>query len=261
MLHHYACTLYLNSKVGSVTRNGILFSGLTALFGLALMCTKHHYVAPTTTTSASATVPASAINAAPLIAADSNVAKSTASNQSNISKSFDSSTAVVGNAVGAKSPAREIKVAQAKRNLANLPSAPKAKARVFKAKTAKRKMVRTYSVSAAYACDQTKQPNLVGSICFDFNSSRISAASQAKLNKLAPTLTSQNQIVELAGFADSRGGQGYNQTLSNLRSEAVKAYLVSKGIDASKLTVKAYGSQAGKQFQKQRRVDLKVVQL
>ncbi len=260
MLHDYACTLYLNSKVGSVTRNGIIFSGLTALFGLALMCTKHHYVAPSTTTSASAIVPASAINAAPLIAAESSAAKNTTNNNSNVSKPVDALTAVASNPVGTKSPAREIKVAAAKRNLANLATTPKITKRVVKAKTAKRKLARPYSTAAAYACDQAKRPSIVGSICFDFNSSRMSAASKAKLDKLAPTLSNKNQTVELAGFADSRGPQGYNQTLSNLRSEAVKSYLVSKGIDASKLTVKAYGSQAGQQFQKQRRVDLKVVQ-
>ncbi|WBA19605.1 sortase-associated OmpA-like protein PdsO [Salinivibrio kushneri] len=45
----------------------------------------------------------------------------------------------------------------------------------------------------------------------------------------------------LAGYADPRGRQGYNQALSERRVQAVKDYLVSVGVDPHQLNTVAYG--------------------
>ena len=47
--------------------------------------------------------------------------------------------------------------------------------------------------------------------------------------------------LEIVGFADVRGGERYNQRLSERRAELAKAYLVSKGVPASELEVQAKG--------------------
>ena len=45
----------------------------------------------------------------------------------------------------------------------------------------------------------------------------------------------------LEGHTDNTGKKAANQTLSQQRAESVKAYVVSKGIDAARLETKGYG--------------------
>jgi outer membrane protein OmpA-like peptidoglycan-associated protein/tetratricopeptide (TPR) repeat protein len=50
--------------------------------------------------------------------------------------------------------------------------------------------------------------------------------------------------IELSGHTDNVGSEGLNQKLSQERADAVKAYLVSKGIKADRLAAKGYGSKS-----------------
>jgi outer membrane protein OmpA-like peptidoglycan-associated protein len=111
-------------------------------------------------------------------------------------------------------------------------------------------------------CDNKRDANVVRSICFNFNSDRLSAASKVKLNAVIPTLKDGKQF-ELNGFADAVGKKAYNSNLSERRNTAVLKYLESKGIDASKVSVKSFGSEeAEKQKmgknQRERRVDIRL---
>jgi hypothetical protein len=47
--------------------------------------------------------------------------------------------------------------------------------------------------------------------------------------------------VELGSHTDSRGTFAYNDALSQRRAESAVAYIVSKGIDPSRITAKGYG--------------------
>ena len=47
--------------------------------------------------------------------------------------------------------------------------------------------------------------------------------------------------VEIQGYTDNTGSEKFNLKLSEKRAETVKDYLVSKGIEAGRLTVKGYG--------------------
>jgi len=73
---------------------------------------------------------------------------------------------------------------------------------------------------------------------FDLNS-----ADKAKLDQMAMALK-QSAVakVKIEGHADSSGDAGRNQTLSENRANAVKDYLVMKGIDASRITTSGKGS-------------------
>ena len=47
--------------------------------------------------------------------------------------------------------------------------------------------------------------------------------------------------VEIAGHTDAVGSEQYNQYLSERRAEAVKAYLVERGVPANRISVIGYG--------------------
>ena len=66
---------------------------------------------------------------------------------------------------------------------------------------------------------------------FDFNKSVVKPEGKAKLDDLVGKIKDISlEVIIAVGHTDSVGGDAYNQKLSVKRSEAVKAYLVSKEI-------------------------------
>jgi OOP family OmpA-OmpF porin len=85
---------------------------------------------------------------------------------------------------------------------------------------------------------------ILGDIFFDFNSSTLQEASFYTLDKQATFLVDAKDIsLEIEGHTDSLGGDEYNKELSQRRADAVKMYLVEKGIDRSRLTTRGFGSE------------------
>jgi len=77
---------------------------------------------------------------------------------------------------------------------------------------------------------------------FDFDKSTLKPEAKAILDKAAALLDKHERVVvEVAGHTDSIGTEQYNQALSVRRANAVKDYLVSKGVKASRLSAKGYG--------------------
>ncbi|MBL7686262.1 MAG: OmpA family protein [Deltaproteobacteria bacterium] len=78
---------------------------------------------------------------------------------------------------------------------------------------------------------------------FDFNKSTIKKDSYAILDDVASVLQKNPNIkkVRVEGHTDSIGSEGYNMKLSQKRADAVKQYLVSKGISATRLESAGYG--------------------
>jgi outer membrane protein OmpA-like peptidoglycan-associated protein len=63
------------------------------------------------------------------------------------------------------------------------------------------------------------------------------------LDKVARSLKSNPHVlIGIAGHADSTGTAAYNKWLSKTRADAVRDYLISKGVPASRLETKGYGS-------------------
>jgi outer membrane protein OmpA-like peptidoglycan-associated protein len=79
-------------------------------------------------------------------------------------------------------------------------------------------------------------------IHFEFNRSTIRSVSFPILDTVTQVLRDFPTIqVEVQGHTDSRGNDDYNLRLSDARAQAVREYLVSHGIDASRLTARGYG--------------------
>jgi outer membrane protein OmpA-like peptidoglycan-associated protein len=79
-------------------------------------------------------------------------------------------------------------------------------------------------------------------IMFETNSANITPASEKTLGIAYNTLAQNPEIsVEIQGHTDNTGRHAYNMTLSEKRAESVKTWLVSKGIDASRISTKGFG--------------------
>jgi len=91
-------------------------------------------------------------------------------------------------------------------------------------------------------CHIIEQSVIVRAVDFEFNSTQLTAPAQQTLDGVANALQTQPELnVEIQGHTDSVGSAAYNLNLSQRRADAVKTYLVGKGVGASALTAKGYG--------------------
>ena len=85
------------------------------------------------------------------------------------------------------------------------------------------------------------KPIVLKNIYYDFDKSYIRKDAVQELNQLAKLLKDNPNItIEMGSHTDSRGSEIYNQILSDKRAMATVEYLVSKGIDKTRLTWKGY---------------------
>jgi OOP family OmpA-OmpF porin len=102
---------------------------------------------------------------------------------------------------------------------------------------------------------------------FDFDKAVLKAEGKAKLDDLVGKVKGINlEVVIAVGHTDSVGVDTYNQKLSVKRSEAVKAYLVSKGIEKNRVYTEGKGesqpiadNKTSEGRSKNRRVEIEVV--
>jgi hypothetical protein len=79
-------------------------------------------------------------------------------------------------------------------------------------------------------------------IFYNIDSWDLLSESTPELEKLYEFLVVHNDMkVEISGHTDSTGSIEHNQTLSEHRAEAVKGYLVSRGINGNRLSCRGYG--------------------
>ena len=77
---------------------------------------------------------------------------------------------------------------------------------------------------------------------FDFNKSVIKPEAKAKLDDLVNKIKAINlEVIIAVGHTDAVGSDDYNQKLSMRRSNAVKAYLISKGVDKTRIYTEGKG--------------------
>lgn len=79
-------------------------------------------------------------------------------------------------------------------------------------------------------------------IYFDFDMSFIREDAELELQKVLSVLEDNPTLkIDIRSHTDSRGTSSYNERLSERRAASTRNYLISKGIDASRLTSKGYG--------------------
>jgi peptidoglycan-associated lipoprotein len=81
-------------------------------------------------------------------------------------------------------------------------------------------------------------------VFFDTNSSVINAEGQATLQRQADWLNKNTAVnVTVEGHCDERGTREYNLALGERRANAAKNYLVSLGVQASRIQTISYGKE------------------
>lgn len=119
----------------------------------------------------------------------------------------------------------------------------------------------------AAAAPTSEKVTFAADAFFDFDKSVLKSDGKAKLDDLVSKLQGMNlEVIIAVGHTDSVGTDAYNQKLSVRRAGAVKAYLVSKGIEANRVYTEGKGEKqpvasnknaAGRA--KNRRVEIEVV--
>jgi len=107
-------------------------------------------------------------------------------------------------------------------------------------------------------------------IFYDFDRANIRPDAAQELDKLVQVLNDNPGIsIELSSHTDARGSDVYNQDLSQRRAESAVEYIITKGIDRSRITAKGYGESrpvvrnatTDEQHQRNRRTEFKVVRI
>ena len=82
----------------------------------------------------------------------------------------------------------------------------------------------------------------LNNIYFDFDKTTLKSESFVELNKVVDFLKQNPSVeIEIAGHTDNKGADEYNLNLSQGRSQSVVDYIVSQGVDQSRLTAHGYG--------------------
>ncbi|RMH64376.1 MAG: OmpA family protein [Calditrichaeota bacterium] len=93
----------------------------------------------------------------------------------------------------------------------------------------------------AVAVDKGKSIVLEG-VTFATGSAQLTESSQSILDKVAATLLSEQEIeVEIRGYTDNTGNYDKNVALSSRRVEAVKKYLIDRGVAGARIQTRGFG--------------------
>jgi len=97
-------------------------------------------------------------------------------------------------------------------------------------------------IQIAHVGDDLKKVLQLKPIYFDLNKSKIRPDAEIELQKIVTYMTEYANVkIAIGSHTDSRGSDAFNLSLSEKRAKSTRAYLISKGINAERLTAKGYG--------------------
>jgi peptidoglycan-associated lipoprotein len=100
------------------------------------------------------------------------------------------------------------------------------------------------SLAALSRAGEEVRTVLATMIHFDYDKASIRPDDMAILDqKVAILQANPNLRIRVSGHCDERGSDEYNLALGNRRAQAAKQYLVSHGIDASRIETQSFGEE------------------
>ncbi|MBU1821149.1 MAG: OmpA family protein, partial [Bacteroidetes bacterium] len=100
----------------------------------------------------------------------------------------------------------------------------------------------TYRVTVKLDNLELNKTFVLENIYYDLDKYNIRPDAAVELDKLVQILKDNPTLnIELASHTDARATDAYNNNLSQQRAQSAVNYLISRGIDASRLTAKGYG--------------------
>lgn len=83
---------------------------------------------------------------------------------------------------------------------------------------------------------------VLNEVYFEFDKSNVTADGAFELDKLVQAMKSNpDMVIMVKAHTDNRGNDKYNMNLSDRRAKSTVQYVISKGIDKSRITGKGYG--------------------
>jgi len=100
------------------------------------------------------------------------------------------------------------------------------------------------SIAALARASEEVRNALAAMIHFDLDKANIRSNDMGILDqKVAILQASPNLRIRIGGHCDERGSDEYNLALGNRRAQAAKQYLVSHGVDASRIETQSWGEE------------------
>jgi peptidoglycan-associated lipoprotein len=100
------------------------------------------------------------------------------------------------------------------------------------------------SAAAAAAAAGDIRNTVMAMIHFDYDKSNVRGEDAGLLDQKVAILQANPELrIRVGGHCDERGSDEYNLALGNRRAQAAKQYLVSHGIDASRIETQSWGEE------------------
>jgi peptidoglycan-associated lipoprotein len=100
------------------------------------------------------------------------------------------------------------------------------------------------SIAALGRASEEVRNTLAAMIHFDLDKSNVRSNDMGILDqKVAILQANPNLRIRIGGHCDERGSDEYNLALGNRRAQAAKQYLVSHGVDASRIETQSWGEE------------------
>ena len=106
------------------------------------------------------------------------------------------------------------------------------------------RLAREAADRARAAAVERARNTLRATVYFDYDAADIRGDARAALDAKLPILRANPGLqIRIAGHADERGSDQYNDALGQRRAAAARRYLTDNGIDGARIAIVSYGEQ------------------